>query len=90
MATDLALACRNHLQGKCTKGDQCKYHHSEPRRFHESGICKLGSECPFPHVELAAAAASQEDAPTPKAKAKAKAKATAGGPAAGQDGALDS
>ena len=89
VATDLALVCRNHLQGKCTKGDQCKYHHNEPCRLHAAGTCKADDKCPFPHVGLAAQAALQEDAPAPKAKPK-KAKAKAGSSVPGQEGATES
>ena len=89
VVTDLALVCRAHLAGKCTKGNQCKYHHNEPCRFHAAGTCKAGDKCPFPHVGLAAQAALQEDAPAPKAKPK-KAKAKAGSSVPGQEGATES
>ena len=34
--------CRNHLKGKCTKGDQCPFWHSPPCRFYKGGTCNAG------------------------------------------------
>ena len=46
--------CRNHLKGKCTKGDQCPFWHSPPCRFHKGCTCNAGEKCIFLHAHVAA------------------------------------
>ena len=53
-AGDKKPPCRNHLKGKCTKGEQCAYWHSPPCRFFKSGTCNAGEKCIFLHAHVAA------------------------------------
>jgi len=46
--------CRNHVKGKCTKGDQCPFWHSPPCRFYKGGTCNAGEKCIFLHAHIAA------------------------------------
>ncbi|KAI0675743.1 hypothetical protein C8Q78DRAFT_963217 [Trametes maxima] len=52
--------CIYYSQGRCAKGDQCRFFHSRPRgdrppglglcKFFAQGRCAKGGACPFPHI----------------------------------------
>ena len=75
--TDPKLLYQHFLNGQCSKGKSCTYHHNGVCTFHKKGICNKGADCVFSHHDPPAAALPVR--PEPKsaaAKAEAKAKAT--------------
>jgi len=48
--------CRQHQQGKCSRGKECDYWHTPPCRFHKQGTCRAGDKCVFLHKDPPAAA----------------------------------
>ena len=49
------FSATNFLEGKCDKGDKCKYHHNGPCLFYAEGNCKRGDECVYAHSSNVAA-----------------------------------
>ena len=70
--------CQNFLNGKCSKGKACTYHHNGVCSFQKKGNCNKGADCVFSHSDPPAPAmASVVTPPKPEPKsaaAKAEAK----------------
>ena len=71
IVTDTNLLCRICVEGKCDKGDSCKYHHNGACRFFAKGNCSRGDACIYGHSATPAAPANVQ-AETTAAKAAAK------------------